>query len=88
MAAPPLVLDTSLSDLGGTWLQLCCCKGTTYMPVRLLAGCARPQARLRDVLPRLRCKDCHDRPARVALIESPDALGHGGRAVGWAISLD
>ncbi|MEJ0047860.1 MAG: hypothetical protein WDN04_18370 [Rhodospirillales bacterium] len=62
MDAPPFVLNTRLAELHGTWLQLSCCKGTTYLPVRLLAGAAPPHARLRDVLPRLRCKDCHDRP--------------------------
>jgi hypothetical protein len=40
------VLLATLPDLAGTWLQLCCCRGTVYVPVRLLAGATPPQARL------------------------------------------
>jgi hypothetical protein len=76
MAALPYVLNTSLADLAGTWLELRCCGGVVYFPLRLLARAAHPQSRLRDVLPQLRCKRCHDRPATVALIEDP-AGQHG-----------
>jgi len=88
MVAPPLVLNTRLSDLGPAWLQLCCCKGTTYLPVRMLAGADPPKTTLRDVLPRLRCQVCHDRPATLALIEDPAGQANGGPPVGWVISLD
>lgn len=88
MVAPPFVLNTPLANLSGTWLQLECCRGTTYLPLTLLIGAARPKARLRDVLPRLRCQECHDRPATMALIESPAGHAHGGAPVGWMIALD
>ena len=71
MVAPPFVLNTPLADLAGTWLRLECCRGTIYVPLTVLIGAARPKARLRDVLLRLRCQECHDRPATVALIEGP-----------------
>ena len=56
--------------------------------VLLLAGAARTQAGPRDVLPRLRCQACHDRPATVVLIENPAGQAHGVPPVGWAIILD
>ena len=87
MVAPPFVLNAPLADLAGTWLRLECCKGTPFLPLRLLAGPTRPQARLRNVLPRLRCKNCHGRPATVVLIENPAGQAHGGPPVGWAIPL-
>ena len=73
--------------MGEAWLALTCCKGMTYVPIKLLAGAAHPKARLRDVLPRLRCNTCRDRPAEVALIENPSALGQGGPPMGWVIRL-
>jgi hypothetical protein len=84
---PPFVLNAQLADMKGTWLALACCKGVTYVPLKLLAGAAHPTARLRDVLRRMRCKDCHDRPASVLLVEDPAATGHGGPPAGWVIKL-
>ena len=88
MVAPPFVLNTPLAALKGTWLRLECCRGTTFLPVNLLIGAARPKARLRDVLPRLRCQACHDRPATMALIENPAGQAHSGPPLGWVIALD
>ncbi len=73
--------------MGEAWLSLTCCKGVTHVPVKLLRGAAHPAARLRDVLPRLRCSVCHDRPAEMALIESPAAISNDGPPRGWVISL-
>jgi len=87
MAPPTFALNAPLADLGGTWLALRCCKGLTYVPVNLLAGAAHPEARLRDVLGRMRCKACHDRPASIALIENPAATGNGGPRQGWVLLL-
>jgi hypothetical protein len=84
MSPPPFVLNSALADLSATWLRLGCCGGTSYVPVRLLAGSARPRARLRGVLPRLRCQICNDTPRSAALVESPA----GGAAAGWVIRLD
>jgi hypothetical protein len=88
MVAPSFVLNTPLQDLAGTWLRLECCRGTTYLPLTLLIGAARPKARLRDVLLRLRCQACHGRPTTVALIENPAGEAKGGPPVGWEIPLD
>jgi len=73
--------------MGEAWLSLTCCKGVTYVPVKLLGAAAPPTARLRDVLPRLRCSVCHDRPAEMALIESPAAISNDGPPQGWVIGL-
>ena len=85
--APPFVLNAHLEDMEGTWLALTCCKGVTYVPLKLLAGAAHPTARLRDVLRRMRCDACHDRPASVSLVENPATTGHGGPPTGWEIPL-
>ncbi len=87
MAPPTFAFNTPLADLSGTWLELRCCQGVTYVPVKLLSGAAHPQTRLRDVLGRMRCKVCHDRPARAALVENPAASGNGGRRLGWVRPL-
>jgi hypothetical protein len=57
------VLLATLPDLAGTWLQLCCCRGTVYVPVRLLAGAMPPQARLALLGSRL-IKSTRQRPRR------------------------
>jgi hypothetical protein len=82
------VLNTPLADLAGTLLRLACCRGTTYLPLRLLVDAARPRARRHDVSPRLRHPACHDKPATVAPIENPAGPEHGGPRLGWAIPLD
>jgi hypothetical protein len=75
-----------LSDLVPWWLELRCCKGTTYLPLRLLAESGRGDAVLQDMLPRLRRRACGDQPATVALVESA-ARGSDGERQGWRIEL-
>ena len=84
---PPLPLSARLSDLALWWLELRCCKGTTYLPLRLLAEGGRGDAVLQDVLPRLRCRVCGDEPATIALVESAATGGPGGERRGWRIEL-
>ena len=63
---PTFVPNAHIADVEGSWLALTCClQRLTYVPLRLLAGATHPTARLRDVLRRMRCKDCHDRPVAV-----------------------
>jgi hypothetical protein len=41
-----------------------------YIPFKLLAK-TRGQMKLRDILPRLRCEGCGDRPARALVADDP-----------------
>jgi hypothetical protein len=87
MPPPQFLLNATLADLSDAWLRLDCCQGITYVPIRLLAGASRV-GRLRDVLPRMRCKVCRGRPKRAALVESPAGEAAGGPPPGWVIRLD
>ncbi len=84
---PAIRAEPHLADMDGTWLALTCCNGVTHVPVRLLAGAAHPTARLRNVLARMRCRDCRDWLAAVSLAENPAATGHGGPPAGWVIQV-
>jgi hypothetical protein len=87
MPAPPFILNATLSDLAATALKLECCSGTTYVAVRLLTDATRPNARLRNVLPRLRCRHCGGRPAAVTLIDASPGQAPNGLHAGWQIPL-
>lgn len=87
MLTPPFVANATLSDLADTALRLECCTGTTYVAVRLLIDASRPNARLRNLLPRLRCRHCGERPAAVTLIEAPPGQAPNGMHSGWQIAL-
>jgi hypothetical protein len=87
MLAPPFVANATLSDLEDTALRLECCTGTTYVAIRLLIDATRPNARLRNLLPRLRCRHCGERPTTVTLIEAPPGQAPNGLHAGWQIAL-
>jgi hypothetical protein len=74
---PPLPLSSRVSELVPFWLELRCCQGTTYLPLRMLAESGRANAVLGDVLTRLRCRFCGDEPVTVALVES------AASRIGW-----
>ena len=58
---PPLTAP--LVDLAAWWLELRCgCGHLAYYPLRLLAAERGWQTPLREVLPRLRCGQCHVSP--------------------------
>jgi hypothetical protein len=84
---PPLPLSARVSELAGCWLELRCCKGTTFYPLRMLAEAGRGNVELGDVLPRLRCRVCGDEPATVALVETAASSGPGGERQGWRVEL-
>jgi len=87
MPAPRFVANATLLDLAGTALRLECCTGTTYDAIRLLTDATRPNARLRNVLPRLRCRHCGERPGAVTLIEAAPGQAPIGLHTGWQIPL-
>jgi hypothetical protein len=87
MSQPTFLLNATLADLSGTWLEVRCFKGTTYLPLRIVAASKPENARLRDVLPRLRCSKCQVRPSMLVLVENPAGGGQGGPPPGWRINL-
>lgn len=85
---PPLTAP--LVELASWWLELRCgCGHLAYYPLRLLAAERGWQTALGEVLPRLRCGQCHGEPATVDLVASPadcamgaasfNAVGSGAR---------
>jgi hypothetical protein len=82
MCPPPFVHNVALADLAETWLEVRGCKGITYLPVHLMAAGRPSNARLRDVLARLRCAKCRSRPSMLALVENPAGGGMAARRQG------
>ena len=76
-----------LADLGLCWLHLSgCCQRTTSYPLPLMAQRLGGQRLLGDVLPRLRCTGCGNKPARMVLTDRADDSSYGARAM-WRIDL-
>jgi hypothetical protein len=70
-----------LAELASYWLDLRCdCGNVVRHPLRLLGQRVGEQRRLSDVLPRLRCRECGQRPARVMLLNRPDDSPQGPKA--------
>jgi hypothetical protein len=89
MSEPPNpALQCALWAIDDTWLEVQCCSGTTFLPLRLLARQYGADRRLGDVVARLKCRQCGGPPASVALAEDAHggAPGHGGTP-GWRIPL-
>jgi hypothetical protein len=86
---PDVILAAPLGRLSDTWLEVACCGGTSYLPLRMLARQHGGQHRVGEVVDRLRCQRCHSAPASVALVESAagDAPGGGGPPRGWRVVL-
>lgn len=75
MPHPPReeLLASTLSALDGMWLNISCpppCTGCLY-PLKLMARERGGKLVLRDVLARLRCKRCHQRPPLVRITDNP-----------------
>jgi hypothetical protein len=64
--------------LAGYWLEIHCRCRLTYTPMGRLAERAGANVRLGEVVGRLRCKRCGERPKEVALVDDP-ATGASGR---------
>ena len=72
----------ALRDLQGLWLRVqCACGRTTDRPIKMLARDHGGDALLQDLVPRLRCGRCRERPVSASLIESPQdgAKGYATR---------
>jgi hypothetical protein len=58
----------------------------TSLPTRFLAQ-QYGNRTFAEVLPRLRCRKCFQKPAPVYLCEGQRTTGKGGQGAGWAIEL-
>ena len=89
------VMGARLDDLAGYWLELSCCGDATFMPCLLLARQRRVRQpgqpdrseQLRDLLPRMRCKQCAGSPKTVCLTETPNRQKCHGLSPGWSVQL-
>jgi hypothetical protein len=83
------ILAAHLADLTDTWLEVWCCRGAAFLPLRQLAMDHGGGRSARDVVARLRCRHCRAHPALVALVGDPAGLtpGRAGAAPGWRVAL-
>lgn len=87
MHPPPFLQSHRLLDWPDTVLELRCCKGVTFYPVRLLAQ-RSGDLTFAQVLARLRCKKCGLKPSGpIYLCASYTRTFQGGCAPDWSIEL-
>jgi len=87
ISKPPL--DAPLSLLAGYWLEARCPCKLTYLPLLQLSKRACPNVRLGELLPRLKCEKCGERPSELALVDDPGAGAPGsGSAPQMRIPLE
>jgi hypothetical protein len=70
--------SAGLAELSGLWLSVSCkCTAHTGLPFRYLAAAHGWTTSLRDIVQRLKCRKCGERPSSVELVEDPttDAVG-------------
>lgn len=81
--------DFELQALTGLWLETKCDCGRRLYPLRLMAANLGWRRTLRQVMPRLRCKECGKRPWVPMLIEDPAAEtpGRGDTGRRWQLEL-
>jgi hypothetical protein len=83
--------DDPIADHSPLWLEGKCACGRRLYPLRLLAAHVGWRRTLRDVVPRLRCQACEQRPSAWALIAdaADGATGRiGGGGKGWRLVLE
>jgi hypothetical protein len=85
MHPPPFRLQHRLFDWPECKLELHCCRGTTVVPVRLLAQ-QRGDVSFGEILPPLRCQKCKGPPAPVYLCAGHREHNYGAPP-DWAIEL-
>jgi len=98
-ATPPKTreafLAAPLGELAAYWLDLRChpelCTKVVCAPLRLMAAKHGRGRRLEELLARLRCAQCGQRPARVRITDSAVGLDSGGNHVApralWELEL-
>ena len=86
--AAPRVMQATVAELDGYWLELCCAQhGTTLLPGRLIVQRLGGTPRVADVLRRFTCQICHRLPAYACLNETPIRTPCMGAPPGWTVQL-
>ena len=86
-------LAATLGELAPYWLDLRCaaarCTKVVCTPLKLMARRVGAWRVLRDVIARLKCEQCGERPARVTITETPIAAGgqHIAPTSQWSVVL-
>ncbi len=81
---PSPTASSTLTQAASWWLDVrCACGWRDYLSCRMLARVCQPDRTVAQVVRRLRCQDCAECPAMVALIDYP-LLGASSYAVGDA----
>ena len=68
-ATPPT--GDTLADWSDWWIGTRCRCKTAFLPCRMLAQDWRPERRVRDIVARLRCRDCGERPREARMLDDP-----------------
>ena len=96
-AAAPMTRDeflaAPLGELVPYWLDLRCdpqrCTKVVCAPLRLMASKHGGRCSLGELVARLRCAQCGERPVRVCITDSP--IGEGGHHIAstaqWSVAL-
>jgi hypothetical protein len=70
--------DVPINRMSNWWLRLTCeCGDSHHRPLRLMSAELGWRLTLRQILPRLKCRTCGDRPSQVHLLDTP--AGDTGR---------
>jgi hypothetical protein len=86
-------LDSPLRELGAYWLELRCdpdrCTKIAIVPLRMLAVQRGAERGLQDVLARMRCSSCGERPALARITDSPIKVAphETGQGAKWSVTL-
>jgi len=86
-------LAAPLAELVAYWLDLRCdatrCTKVVCAPLRLLAEKHGRRRRLDELIARLRCAQCGERPVRVCITDSPISAGgqHIAPTALWSVTL-
>lgn len=81
---PTVILNSPIADHEQHWLELRCCKGVTYYPIRLIVQDHKGRGTVGDVVKRLRCKRCGGRPAEVGITDNAQQTE---LVSGWTVQL-
>jgi hypothetical protein len=82
-------LAATLSELADYWLGIRCggCGASVFYPCKLLAKQRGASIVVRDVLTRLRCKQCQSVAASVFVTDDPAGGGQSGSPHAWRVEL-
>jgi hypothetical protein len=69
--------DVPIHELSGLWLTVVCggCGTTSQLPLRLMAAEQGWDRTLRQIVPKLRCRNCSGLPSKLELLVNPADQG-------------